>query len=105
MCIRDRLILKRLRKPEAVLPHPKNSGSQPFGILSIATHPHSQGLGVGKVLMKEIENVARQRDFCEMFLTVHPDNHQAITFYESIGWEKIPRNGAFKGEMRKYLQP
>lgn len=109
--VRERLkygahILKRLMKPkEAVVSLPKTSVAVPFGILSIATHPHSQGLGVGKLLMKEIENVARQRDFREMFLTVHPDNHQAITFYESLGWEKMPNNGAWEGGMKKYLQP
>lgn len=108
--VRERLkyvahIVKRLVEPKAVVSLPKTSVADPFGILSIATHPHTQGLGVGKLLMKEIENVARQRDFREMLLTVHPDNHQAITFYESLGWEKIPNNGAWEGGMKKYLQP
>ncbi len=97
-------ILKRLGRPKASVPPSKNQIGKSFGILSIAVHPRCQGLGVGKLLMKESEEVACQRGFREMDLTVHPDNHQAFRFYESLDWEKISNNGVWNGGMRKFLR-
>jgi ribosomal protein S18 acetylase RimI-like enzyme len=81
----------------------EHRGEIPFDILSIAVHPGSQGLGLGKLLLTEIESVARQRGFREMDLTVRPENHQALRFYESLKWEKTPTQGAWQGAMRKSL--
>jgi ribosomal protein S18 acetylase RimI-like enzyme len=77
---------------------------KPFGILSIAVNPNYQGGGVGKLLMEESEAIARQRGFKEMRLSVNTDNAQAIGFYESLGWEKIPAEGNWQGRMRKGLE-
>jgi len=68
-----------------------------FGILSIAVHPQYQSLGIGKTLMKEIETIANQRGFQKMRLTVHPENKQAICFYEQLGWEKLVKESVSKG--------
>jgi hypothetical protein len=38
-----------------------------------------------------------------MDLTVRPENHQALRFYESLKWEKTPTQGAWQGAMRKSL--
>jgi ribosomal protein S18 acetylase RimI-like enzyme len=105
---RDRLIngLKVLRRfsksGQANQPNP-NHRKPPFGILSIAVNPEFQGMGAGKVLMMESEIVARLRGFDEMNLTVNPDNHQAIRFYNSLGWRKVTGGSVWSGEMVKSL--
>ncbi len=103
---RDRLIngLKVLRRfsksGRAKQPNPAHK-KPPFGILSIAVSPEFQGMGAGKVLMMESEIIAKLRGFDEMNLTVNPDNHRAIRFYESLGWRKVMRGSAWSGEMVK----
>ena len=72
-----------------------------FGVLSIATHPKYQGLGIGKLLMKNIEISARQMEFKSMRLTVHITNYKAISFYEGLGWQKRTINGKWEGYMEK----
>jgi len=62
----------------ADMPHPLES----YGILSIAIDPHYQGLGIGKMLMEHAEAIAREKGFCEMDLTVGPQNKRTIDFYE-----------------------
>jgi len=96
-------ILKPSAKPKTPTPPAKSQVVESFGILSIGVHPKCQGLGVGKLLMKESEDVARQRGFRKMDLTVHADNHQAIKFYESLHWERLADNGVWSGQMRKIL--
>ncbi|MDX2029442.1 MAG: N-acetyltransferase [Blastocatellia bacterium] len=96
-------ILRRFARP----PAPPAANPQPkprrFGILSIAVDPRLHGLGLGKRLMQEAEACARRQAFPEMQLTVHPDNAQAIRFYEGLGWQKHPAGAAWTGEMRKSL--
>jgi ribosomal protein S18 acetylase RimI-like enzyme len=74
-----------------------------FGILSIAVHPHRQGKGFGRLLMDSAEQTALQCGFSIMHLTVETHNRQAITFYESLGWEKIPGDHTWNGKMKKDL--
>ena len=105
---RDRLInglkvLHRFSKPGRKN-RPNQIQKKPsFGILSIAVNPEFQGLGAGKVLMMESEAIARRQGFDEMNLTVSPDNHQAIRFYDSLGWRKTTRGSVWSGEMVKTL--
>jgi ribosomal protein S18 acetylase RimI-like enzyme len=105
---RDRLatgarVLKRQAKPEASLPHLKNQKLNQFGILAIAVHPQRQGLGIGKLLMNEVEDVARRQGFQTMDLTVNPGNRQAVEFYERLKWIRFSRDNVWKGQMRKSL--
>jgi ribosomal protein S18 acetylase RimI-like enzyme len=75
-----------------------------YGVLAIATHPEFKGLGIGKLMMKEVEQIARQKRFSSMRLTVHTDNLQAVLFYEKLGWQKIPTvEGKWKGNMKKSI--
>lgn len=97
-----RRLTKQGSKPQPSLPRPKQVVSS-FTILAIATHPRCQGRGVGKLLMKRSEEIARQRGFQNMGLSVHTDNHQAINFYESLDWKKLSEGGKWSGEMRKSL--
>jgi ribosomal protein S18 acetylase RimI-like enzyme len=76
-----------------------------FGILSIAVDPKRQHSGVGKALMKEIEQVAIEKNYIKITLSVHPDNHQAVAFYEKNGWSKVgfEQGHQWQGLMEKNL--
>ena len=63
--------------------------SDRFGILSIAVDPDAQGSGVGKMLMTEMERIARELGHRQIRLNVHPENQNAVIFYEKMGWEKV----------------
>ena len=75
----------------------------PFAILGIAVHPDSHGQGIGRALMFDAEQTARRYKFKEMQLTVQPDNHRAISFYESLSWQKTLIQDDWRGEMKKAL--
>jgi ribosomal protein S18 acetylase RimI-like enzyme len=96
-------ILRRAGKPKKLGVEQGRPAARPFGILAIAVHPAYQGLGVGKLLMQESELVARRRGFLDMVLTVNTGNHQAIRFYEGLGWKRINERGEWEGGMRKPL--
>jgi ribosomal protein S18 acetylase RimI-like enzyme len=83
--------------------HSKGPELRPFGILVIAVARQYQGQGIGKLLMKRAEEIARRLSFHEMRLSVQPDNQQALGFYESLLWKKISKNDEWNGEMRKAL--
>lgn len=96
---------KRRASGSAEQPKAPGNSARPFGILAIATEPCYQGRGVGKLLMAVCENVARQRNFSEMRLTVSTDNEQAIRFYLKSGWDRILNDGVWSGGMRRLLEP
>jgi ribosomal protein S18 acetylase RimI-like enzyme len=77
---------------------------RPFDILAIAVDPRFQGAGIGKALMREAEETAARNGFRVMTLMVATDNVQAVGFYERIGWEKALMNGAWRGNMVKWLK-
>jgi ribosomal protein S18 acetylase RimI-like enzyme len=96
-------VLRRFSKSRQTN-QPKPVNKKPsFGILSIAVNPKFQGKGAGKLLMVESEAIARRKGFEKMNLTVSADNHQAIRFYESLGWQKVMRENTWPGEMVKVL--
>lgn len=98
------LILRRLGRASAIPPVSWQELANPsFGILAIATHPGYQGQGVGRQLMNAAEGAAREKGFRQMHLTVHPDNHQAVRFYENLGWIRKNEEDQWKGLMRKKL--
>jgi ribosomal protein S18 acetylase RimI-like enzyme len=72
-------------------------------ILVIAVHSSFQGMGVGKALMAEAENMSHCLGARRMYLTVRPDNHRAIAFYERLGWVKAVQEGFWDGRMYKIL--
>lgn len=76
-----------------------------FGILAIAVAPQMQGTGMGKQLMAETEKIAVERSFSRMHLTVDINNIQAISFYQNLGWQKLPASdGVWRGTMTKHLE-
>lgn len=93
---------RRLRRSVPVIQNVKPLKS--FGILSIATHPEFQRLGVARRLMAESEAYARSHGFVRMGLTVHPQNFPAVRFYEHLGWERVLGDGVWTGRMEKMLE-
>lgn len=100
-------IFRRLRKKSNSVTSVKKEVSPPkqssFGILAIAVDPQWQKTGAGKAIMEYCEQVALQRGFRFMDLTVHPTNHNAVAFYERLGWERVVENGEWEGRMSKSL--
>jgi ribosomal protein S18 acetylase RimI-like enzyme len=98
-------ILNSALKPSPAAAASEAPATDSFGILAIAVHPRWQHLGAGKRMMAQSESIARARGFSQMDLTVHPENEQALRFYERLGWERIVRDGVWGGGMRKPLAP
>jgi len=97
-------ILKKFSKNKDVLTKaPIIAKDSHFGILAIASSPEARGLGVGKMLIENSEQIAVKNNFRNMFLTVSPRNTNAVQFYEHIGWKKEGNPENWKGEMRKIL--
>jgi ribosomal protein S18 acetylase RimI-like enzyme len=74
-----------------------------FSILSLAVHPTAQGAGVGRRLMQDMETIGLAGGFDVMYLSVSPENEQAVRFYERLGWQRAPRDGSWTGDMVKHL--
>ena len=100
---RMHLALNGLRRspPSVVLQAITNSKS--FGILAIAIDPQFQGIGLGKHLMAEAEQIAINRGFSRLYLTVDINNIQAISFYEDLNWQRSAPGGVWHGSMVKDL--
>ena len=86
---------EQLTKTSAAVPRSS------FGVLAIAVDPAVQGHGVGRELMASASAAATAAGFESMHLSVHPDNLQAVSFYESLGWRRAPEDdGGWVGRMR-----
>ncbi len=96
-------VLRRFSKPRRINRQGSISKSTSFGILAIAVSPEHQGRGAGRLLMVESEAIAKQKGFEKMNLTVSPDNHHAIRFYESLGWRKVSGENTGSDVMEKSL--
>ena len=53
--------------------------------------------------MSAAETSAIERGFELMNLTVNPDNHRAIRFYERLGWERVEGDDSWQGRMIKRI--
>jgi ribosomal protein S18 acetylase RimI-like enzyme len=102
---RIRLAIRLLRRRLSASPTPaitRAPKTPTFGVLSIAVDPSRARAGQGTYLMDCLERAARERSFSRMDLTVSPDNHRAIRFYERLGWSRDVRaSGVWSGAMRK----
>ncbi len=76
----------------------------PYGILSIAVSNKYQNLGIGKLLMNDAEADAKKCGFEQIELTVSPENHKAVRFYEKLSWQKVAEDNVWKGYMIKNLK-
>lgn len=75
-----------------------------FTILYLAVHPDVEGRGVAPQLLDAAESYARARGFAQMDLSVYLDNTRAIAFYERNGWQRLVREGVWRGFMIKPLR-
>ncbi|KAM0188036.1 hypothetical protein ACHAPA_009729 [Fusarium lateritium] len=55
----------------------------------IYVHPASHGTGVGKVLEKTIETMAREQGFKNLWLGVWEENPRAMRAYEKWGYKQV----------------
>jgi ribosomal protein S18 acetylase RimI-like enzyme len=76
---------------------------RPFDILSIAVDPGVQRMGLGELMMQRARALASENGFHVMTLMVNPENHQAVRFYEKIGWERALMNGEWRGNMVSWV--
>ena len=59
-------------------------------IRSMAVVPSARGLGIGKILLAEVESFARAGGFQRMLLSTTPFLDGAIHLYERFGFERTP---------------
>ena len=96
-------MLRFSRKKGEVFEEPPVDMPEEFWILSIASATTARGLGVGRRLLEDSVQYARENDFDVLCLTVRPENINAVQFYEHIGLVKEGDLENWKGEMRKVL--
>lgn len=58
-------------------------------IATIDIHPEHRRQGIGKSLLEKAENSARAQGIKRLSLEVRTSNREAISFYESSGYEKM----------------
>ena len=95
-----------LARSDTTPAHIRSSGhkSDSYSVLSIAVHPDSQNMKVGLALIREAESEARRKGHIRMTLTVNPQNHQAIRFYEKVGWQRVFVDDRWEGKMANTLR-
>ncbi|MEM6325510.1 MAG: GNAT family N-acetyltransferase [Bacteroidota bacterium] len=102
-------VLQRFRRRTASAPASVKASAEreaaPYGILSIAVDPAVQGAGVGQALMRAAEAEARRRGHERMKLSVHPENTQAVRFYERGGWQRVDEDSEWNGRMIRPVSP
>lgn len=99
----------RVRRGFGILMRTARRAAQPpaaaehFGILSIAVDPRFRRCGVGRALVADAEQTARERGFDHVILTVDPANTEAIRFYEALNWEPASDSTPWHGAMQKFV--
>ena len=58
-------------------------------ILNITVRPDLQGLGVGRLLFKEVKAIAVAYGLPSLLLEVRPSNNQALAVYKKMGFDQI----------------
>ncbi|KAG2181364.1 hypothetical protein INT43_008947 [Umbelopsis isabellina] len=61
----------------------------PVELQRIYLHQDFHGLGIGKRLIQEIENIARSKGFITMWLGVWEENFKAQKVYQKAGYTKV----------------
>lgn len=62
---------------------------QSLYIRSMAIRTEARGLGLGKLLLEQVENFARQQGFRRLFLSTTPFLDSAIRLYEQFGFIRV----------------
>lgn len=66
-------------------------GTSLVRLYSIAILPDQQFAGLGRALMQQMEESARQHDCVYLRLEVRPDNSRAIALYQRLGYRQFNR--------------
>jgi ribosomal-protein-alanine N-acetyltransferase len=64
-------------------------------ITNIAVDPKWRGQGLGRVLMEEVEKIARQKKALRILLEVRPSNHAALSLYHSLDYMETGRRPGY----------
>jgi len=96
-------LMRLLRSGQSLRAPAPATAVRSFGILAIAVDPTFQGSGIGRLLLEELEQLARRAGFAGLHLTVHPDNEPAVRLYERAGWRRVPGASGWAGTMAKDL--
>jgi ribosomal-protein-alanine N-acetyltransferase len=70
-------------------------------LLNIAVDPELRRQGVGRRLMKRLEDICAENDLTYLTLEVRVSNEHAITLYQSEGYSIIRRRKAYYVENRE----
>jgi len=78
-------------------------------ILTVDIVPTHRRKGIGQQLLREIEEIFRQKGAVECRLEVREDNEAALSLYQKLGYAKIAKLEHFYGEahglyLKKALQ-
>ena len=57
-----------------------------INIHDVVTHPDYRGQGVGRALMAEVEDIAREKGCCKITLEVLTGNEPALRLYRELGY-------------------
>ena len=60
--------------------------------------PEARGRGVARSLLERLEDEARALGFAEVWLETGTEQPEAISLYESAGYEPVPDFGRYRGE-------
>jgi GNAT superfamily N-acetyltransferase len=60
--------------------------------------PEARGRGIARSLLERLEDEARALGFAEVWLETGTEQPEAISLYESSGYEPIPDFGRYRGE-------
>ena len=69
--------------------NPKFSGYNNCEVYWLVVSKRSQGKGIGTKLMKFVENYAKKKKFCGIYLYTHPIRKNTLHFYKKLGYKKI----------------
>lgn len=61
-------------------------GSLSGRIYSLVVHPHAQGRGIARALLKAVESMALGKGCTSLRLEVRADNHAALALYVKSGY-------------------
>ena len=60
-------------------------------VLRVRVHPATRRRGIGRALMKELEDRARSRGFFEFNLDTATNQPEAVAFYRALGYVEVGR--------------
>ena len=59
--------------------------------LSLYILPSARGRGLGRALYAEIEQMAKDRGFCNIISLITSENEASLAFHDALGFERVAR--------------